>query len=413
MQETIKNRKIKTPPAFIYNLLSKIVGGIRKRKFGVEYYYHFDIEEMKGKQVVMIADHATWDSYIYVVSGYPFVRLNTVVGYHHVFKRFLYGLLTKVFQVIPKKNYQNDMLSMKQMLGVVKNGGSLLVFPEGTQSKSGSNVALTPSTAGFLKKLGKPVVLCKSFGSYLAHPLWKDNIAKGRQEFHYEVLFTPEQLKALDKDAIYDKMLERFRYNDFEWNKEKRYKYETDAEGMEKIVFTCPNCGEKFTLKTSKDSISCTACGASYKVNEFVEFEGAPYRNIDEWLKDERRMIREEIKDPDFKIVYDAELYALKEQLSSEPYQKTGEARITIDARGISFDSLDRQKADARLLELEHIPSILATPGKFNLVYYKNELIKIVPKGNKNICIRNMIAVEELHALGDPIWAKVMEDAYR
>ena len=433
LSEKIKNRKLKCPGSPCHSLLSAILAGRVNLLFKPQYVYHFDEAEMKGKQVVVIADHAAWDSFYYVMAGYPFAKLNTVVGYHHVCKRFMYTILVKVFQVIPKRNYQNDMLSMKQMLKVAKMGGSLLVFPEGTQSKTGSTMPITPSTAGFLKKLGIPVVLCKSFGSYLARPLWKTKTSKGHQEFHYELLFDESQLSVMDKDEIYEKMLDRFRYNDFEWNKNFHYIYGQDAEGMEKIVYTCPNCGEKFRLKTTAHEIYCEACGMHLKVNEFLEFDAADgeepdapkYHNIDEWLKDERKLLKEEIKDPSFKIEFDCEVFRLKEKLSLKPFESLGDARAVIDAQGISLASATASeksfeeegkgvsplKADLRF-DIKDLPSILTTVGEFNLIYHNNELYKIVPKGNNNICMRNMIAIEELHAQGDAAWEKVMADVY-
>ena len=389
--DNIKNMEIKSPNSVAYWILSRLTD----IRFKPEYVYHFD-EDMAGKQVIVIADHAAWDSFYYVMAGYRFNKLNPVVGYHHIFKRFMYTFLTKVMHSIPKKNFQQDMVSMKLMLKAVKNGRSLLIFPEGTQSKSGSNVSITPSTAGFLKKLGIPVVLCKSYGSYLARPLWKGKTFKGHQEFHYEMLFTPDQLKALDKDAIYEKMLDIFKYNDFKWNEEKGYEYRHEggnALGLEKILYTCPKCHGKFTLVSTANEIKCS-CGMTAHLDSKFKLTGVEFDNIDSWYKAQRKDVQ--------KASFEATFYVLNQEKLR--YDYFDEGQVVIDSTGISFNDM--------FFDIKKIPSLLATPGECNILYYDNRVFKIVPKGDKNIVIRNMILVEEYYAKQDPLWAKVLEDTY-
>ncbi|MCQ2550993.1 MAG: 1-acyl-sn-glycerol-3-phosphate acyltransferase [Clostridia bacterium] len=386
--DNIKDLEIKAPNAFAYMVLSKLTN----IRFKPKYFYDFD-QDMTGKQVIVIADHAAWDSFYYVMAGYKFNRLNPVVGYHHVFKRFMYTFLLKVMHAIPKKNYQQDMVSMKQMLKAVKNGRSLLIFPEGTQSKSGSNVAITPSTAGFLKKLGLPVVLCKSYGSYLARPLWKDKTCKGHQEFHYQMLFTPDELSKLDKDAIYDKMLSRFRYNDFNWNKDKGYEYlheDGSAKGLEKILFVCPKCKGKYTMATDRDSIYCS-CGMKANLDSKFNLTGVDFKSVDSWYKDQRKYLDS--------TSFVADIYELNPQKLS--YDLIARSDVNISSDGVSM--LDMHIPDAA--------SMLATPGKFNILYQDNKVYKIVPVENKNIVIENMLTIEKYYQEKDPVWAKVLKDS--
>ena len=421
INDYLKSRNIELPDPRKYHFFMKLVSGYFDLRFHPDYVYHFDTAKMKGRPVVMIADHAAWDSFYYVMCGYPFVQFNTVVGYHHVFNRTLFPILTKIFQVIPKKNFQTDLGAMRQIVKVAEMGGSLLIFPEGTQSKSGSNVPITPSTAGLLKKLGTTVVLCKSFGSYCARPLYSGKTNGGHQEFHYEVLFTPEQLDELSKDQIYDKMLERFRYNDLEWNRIHRYSYHCkngNANGIEKIVFTCPQCGKRFSLHGEGSELVCSECGNKIAINNYYEMSPAtasgvcPYRNIDDWYIAERKMIREEVQAEDYQLEFNASLFELDTDLGKEPYKKTGYGRFTIDHSGIRFRGIRNFKPEELFFDIKKTPSLLCTPGEFNLLYYKNDVFKIVPVDNRNTAIRNMIVVEELYNLTDPVWNKVSEDAY-
>lgn len=426
--DRINNKEIDIPNSLGYRLLTRLITIWINRRNRPEFHYHFDKAEMKGKQVIIIADHAAWDSFFYVMIGYPFVKLNTVVGYHHIFKKYLYTVVMKIFRTIPKKNFQNDLGSVKQMLKLVKKGGSILLFPEGTQSKSGSTVPITPSTSGFLKKMGVTVVLCKSYGSFLARPIWSDETNKGHQEFHYQVLFTPEELQKLSKEEIDERMLEGIRYNDFQWNKEKGYTYKCkdgNAKGMERVAFLCPKCGKEFTLRTTASQIICDDCGNSIDVNEKFELSPAadkdlcPYENIDQWYKAQRNGTRRAVTKENFKMEYDCQLCKLEtDKTRKEPFIMKGRGHITIRKEGIQFRGIKQDKGPEGKeklkldFDIKNIPSMLATPGKFNILYYGKDVFKIIPVDNKNIPIKSMIAVEELHNMTDPIWDKAMCDVY-
>ena len=128
---------------------------------GVKYEYLFDKKAMKGRHVLILADHASTDSYLYVLRGYPFVEPNVVIGYQNIFIRGIFGLFLKC-GIIPKKLYEPDLRPVISMLRIVRAGGSLLLFPEGIQSMDGSTQPINPATAEFVKRCGIDVVLCKS-----------------------------------------------------------------------------------------------------------------------------------------------------------------------------------------------------------------------------------------------------------
>ena len=106
-----------------------------------------------------------------------------------------------------------------------KKGASFLLFPEGIESTDGTTQPLHPATARLIKKLAMDTVLCKSHGSFLYGPKFDTSKRKGRLEFNFEILFRKEEFENMTEEEIYSRLLEKFRYNDFEWNKEKQYKY--------------------------------------------------------------------------------------------------------------------------------------------------------------------------------------------
>ncbi len=388
----------------------------------VTYKYSFDKKQMKNKQVIILADHAVKDAYKYVLHGYPFITPNVVIGYQNIFLKGLFKLLVNG-GIIPKKLYQPDQKSVVEMLKVLKLGGSLCIFPEGIQSTSGSTHPIFSATAKLLKRAGVTVVLCKSYGAYLVKPRFKTTRNKGRQEFHYEVLFTEQDLKDLSTEQIYDKLLERFSYNDFEWNKLARNKYSGGkkhplAEGVETILYHCPKCNAEFSLKTEGEHIKCDNCGNDIILNEYYDLlpnsseDVCPYSTIDEWFKAQRKIVRKEAE-KGFCISYECEAFDVhSDKLNKEPFYPCGEGVITISNDGIHYKGTRHGQELDKFFDIKGIPSFVFTPNKDNDFYYDNVYYSFRPKTDRIKVVKYMLLIEEAHRLIDGTWEKISGDVY-
>lgn len=395
---------------FFYNL-----------KYKPKYIYHFDRDEMKGKQVILLSDHASNHSSFYAVAGYPFVKLNAVLGYQHFFTRFLYTLFTQ-YGAIPKRNFETDLRAVRQMVKVINMGGSLLLFPEGTFSFAGSNQPINPSTVNFIKQLGVTVVLCKSRGLFCSLPVYRKKEIKGHKEIHYEILFTPEELKEKSNKQLYRKFLDRFRYNDLDWNLQERHKYlnpDGNAEGIDKMLFVCPKCGKEYTMHVEGEEFVCNDCGNRVKIDEYYatipvgKDSVCKYRHINEWFIDQRKIVRKQIRKRKFEISYECELKDLHtDKARFKNFFVCGEGRVTINHDGIRYVGTKNGKQVDLQFKLELIPCFKCTLKGENILYYHNETFVFKPKTNTNRIMKYMIAVEELHNSIDPVWKKVYADAY-
>ena len=385
-----------------------------------QYIYHFDTEKMQGRQVILLSDHSAADSYLYPIDGYPFTPLNFVVGYIHFYKIALhYGL--KKTGCIPKRLYENDFHSVRQMLSVLKEGGSLCLFPEGIQSNSGSNHPIHPTTASFLKQAGITVVLCKGFGTYLTYPLYDLHHRQGHIEYHFEILFTPDELEQYTDDEIYRKLLDRFRYNDFEWNSQKKYKYlskYSNGTGLQNLLYLCPQCGEKFTLSFDKEHLICKHCGNRIFIDSTYELQPVdgsvlPYRNIDEWFKVQRMAVREEIRHSKVICDYDCEVWGLyKDRLRFDPYCCYGKGHITIDDRGILYKGTYSGETVELFFDIRWVPSFFSHPGQSNELYYQGDFYLFKPIDEAQKAVYYDLLVEEYHNLIDEKWNRASRDAY-
>ncbi len=417
--EVLDNRQIALP-AKGAGVCARFLLGLMTLGSNVKYSYAFDKEEMRGKQVILLADHATKDAYKYVLSGYPFVMPNVVIGYQNIFVKGLFSLLLKG-GIIPKKLYQADAKAAMDMFKVLKMGGSLCIFPEGIQSTVGSTHPIFTGTAKLLKKAGVPVVLCKSYGAYLVKPRYKKRENKGRQEYRYEILFTEEELKRLSIEEIDERLLKRFSYNDFEWNKTAREKYvgkEPLAKGIESILYRCPKCGGEFTVKTVGEEIVCGACGNTVVLNEYYDLapktaaDYLPYASIDEWFLHQRKLVGEEVKEK-FCYEYECEAYDVHtDKLSTSPYYVCGEGVITLTNEGVRYKGTRHGENVDLFFDMKGIPSFVFTPNQDNDLYYENIYYSFRPKTDRAKVVKYMLLTEEAHRLVSEAWDKISRDAY-
>lgn len=381
--------------------------------------YHFDKESMKGKQVILLADHSAYLNPIYVLPGYSFVNFNAVVSLKHFFLKWEHFFYTHI-GCIPKSLFEPDFLCVRQMMSVLKKGGSLCLFPEGIESVLGFAQPINPGTQSFLKYASVPVVLCKSYGSYLSRPSFGGKRC-GPVELHYEILFTSEELKQMDNAQVYERILERFRYNDFQWNKEKLYSYPSkkgNAEGLENIIYICPKCKKEFFMTTEKDDIVCTSCGNRIRVEDTYALSPVgdsvmPYRDLVEWYNSQRVFVKEQIATPGFRCSYFCRIGMLaKNKPRKNPILDRGEGELVIDATGITYHGTFQGEMTTLFFDISAVPSFYFIPGKHNILCYQKEYYVFAPVTAPEQTVRYMMMVEELHNLVDPKWKKVSDDAF-
>ena len=92
-----------------------------------------------------------------------------------------------------------------------------------------------------------------------------------------------------------DILNEKFRRNEYAWNKEKQIKWETHGRichRLEDFCYKCPKCGKEFTMKGEKDRITCSNCGNGATMDDYYQFhpfEGAVIPESPfEWVEKER-----------------------------------------------------------------------------------------------------------------------------
>lgn len=412
-------RKIKKPNRFLAAVVFFFLDRITKKN-KVNFHYGFDLKTVKNKPVILISTHASRLEFIYALSGFKERNINVVCGYQNIMSKYIYGILKRL-GVIAKNLYQPDFACTKNMLSVINRGGNLALFPEGIQSVSGSTHPINPATCKFLKRAGATVVLCKSEGAYLCQNRFSKDVKQGKIDFYYDILFTPKRLKELSEEEIYAELIEKFKYNEFKLNKIRHEKYVgklPNSDGLDKIIYKCPNCGAEFEFEIHGSDMTCKSCGYTVTVDEYYDLSVKSeheliFDNIDDWFKWQRYRVREKLEN--FKpLEMKGGLYKLRtDKLKKEPDDKIllSHGKVRLDKEFLSVSGQGIEKNDY-VFSMKEVYSLTFSLSGFLEFYHENEYYVIVPDENLNQMIKWTLFSEEIHNLFDPRWKKASIDVY-
>ena len=420
LKTRLVNRQIKKPNPLIMSVAMWVLG-IFNRAHKVQFSYDYDPKIIKDGPTILLSTHSSRLEFTYTLYGFKRKDINMVIGYQNIFKKGLYGGLLKA-GVISKYLYQPDLVCVKNILKVLKRGGAIGLFPEGIQSTSGSMQPINPATAQLLKRSKANIVVATTKGAYLATNRYSSDRKKGYVGVEYSLLFTPKMLEELSEEQIYHRLLEKFSYNDFAFNKVARNKYvgkKPNAFGLDKILYKCPDCKQEHTLRVEHDTLRCQNCGFSVRVNEYydlVDIQGkAQPADIDEWYQWQRSCVAKQVQEDGFALSLQGKLCTLRvDKLKKPPKNRmllsVGTVRLTKE--GLSFiGTLNGQTADYQF-DAKSVYSLTFSTKGFLEFYTGNDYFMLVPDDKDMPLIKWTLASEEIHNLYDEKWKRACEDVY-
>ena len=291
LQDKVYGRKIHKPNKFLYWLIYTLGKLVYKKKYGMRFNFVDDPRKEEGP-VIVIANHASRNDYLFVgIPLYP-IRFNFVAGYNEFFE---------------------DSYTVMEILRAIRqNKNSVCFYPEGLSSISGANQPSVPGTGKLLKLLKVPVYSVVTKGSYLIMPKYKFGYKEryAHTETTIKKAFSVEDLKNMSAEEIESKVDEILYQDDYEWAKDNHITYKDNkegiAEGLEGLLFRCPKCGHDFEIETKGNTIKCKHCGnEAYINNDYTIHPKSKEDKIPttqkKWFDLERIELRKEIdSNPDY-----------------------------------------------------------------------------------------------------------------
>ena len=132
-----------------------------------------------------------------------FVATETVVR-----MGFLGKLVKRYFDPILHRKGVQGAATVRAILSRIRDGFSVVLFPEGNRSFNGQTCPIPPATGKLARMCGATLVTYRLTGGYFSSPRWGRGLRRGRLEGRVAGVYSPEALKAM---GIGEDRLEAFR----------------------------------------------------------------------------------------------------------------------------------------------------------------------------------------------------------
>lgn len=297
------------------------------------------VKKIKGPYLIL-ASHASFMDFAQIVCGLMPRTTGWVMSVEEMRRGnwLMYGI-----GGMPKRKFTHDIVTAKHVMRYIKTlKHTCTIFPEARFSLAGVNERLDDALGKLCKHLKVPVVLFKANGNFLNSPQWKKRPYKRiRQEAEISLLLTVEDLQSMTADEVQAKIEKAFERDEYRWQVEKGYhiKCKTRAEGLHRILYKCPACGQEFKMKTEGIKLWCDDCGATWEMDTLSRLQGvnteAGFSHVPDWYNWEREEVRKEVQ---------AGTYHFEDDVRVEDYYSTeigfvnvGDAHVVHDKNGFTF----------------------------------------------------------------------------
>ena len=419
-QQKLEKRKIHRTPTFLFRFMSRLSKFLYYKKCGVSYTYNIDLKPFRGKPYVVVSNHASRLDHAFTAPAFYPDTFNFVVGYNEFFRSHL-AFLMRALQVIPKKNFVPYPYAVKQITRVIKQGGRIIIMPEGMSSISGANQPCAVGSGQLFKYLGVPVLYTKISGGYLTSTKYCLDERPGRVDVVVDQLFTPEQLKTMTADEIQAELDRKLWHDDYEWNKTARARYDGHGElarNLHQLLFRCPKCGGMLCMESAGNTIRCKVCGNEATLNEYYDLIPKDKTCVIPdtprvWFDEQRAQIRNMVAEDGFLLAEQVKIGMLpkygylKHGATSEI---VGEGTLVLDREGIHYDGTKDGAPFSFSIGILQLPTYgMCTDVSRFYTFYQGDFIEFYPE--RESAELWMMATEEMHRLCGGAWKDFPEKA--
>lgn len=413
IETELNHRKYTIPngfQAFAYRFVGK---GFVLPKYNFHCTIEDSLEDCKGP-CFLIWNHQSRRDHLFLMKAAGKRRLSILAGYNEFFRSHLAGVF-KFQHIIPKKNFASDVISIRGINSIIKQGGCVAFSPEGTSSVVGHNQPIVPGTGHFIKHFGIPVYFLELKGAYLTNNKICEDDRPGRVEGRLSLLFSPEMLESMTDDEVQERIDEVFKIDDYEWNKTAKIRFKSRGRictHLNDILYKCPRCGAELTMKAGGDRIECTSCGNGATMDDYYTFHPfddkcAIPESPSKWFDWQRECVIKEIrKDPNYSFSVHCKIGTLPTDhylTDHKTSELCGEGTVTVDHSGLHFEGTKNGEAWSFTKDYNDMYTLLnVTDVSFFSQYINGKYHDFFPD---TPCVGKIqTTVEEMHRLHVNKW---------
>ena len=378
--------------------------------------------------IIVIANH---ESYLdpMITNRLTKARPANFVTGEFVFRAPAWGHWFKLGGAIPKKQFVVDTTAVKAMMKVMKRKGVLIIYPEATRHVDGKSIVFDDGVAKLAKKAGASIYIEHIHGAYMSWPRWsRSGMRRGPITSEFVRKIYADEVASSTVEELQQKILEGINYNENDWIREhpdKKYKSKRPAAGLQNIAYACPRCGREFSMQFmdsgKRDLIQCNNCGNAVRILPNGLLEPADpkcvvFDDLHKWAEWERGIIAEQIKEDNFRMELDADLFKVFDGFT---FARSGEGKVTITNKEIIYEGTECDAQDGIpykkgkpvskykdrditkvaepvrvVFELETMRGLVASYGKYFEIYDKSgKLYRFHVDGQKVFKVHEIVTL--------------------
>ena len=286
---------------------------------------------------IVVANHASFvDVGGLIASMYP----NCASFVISVTQLVQWPSLIKSMGVLPKKQFTVDTSLIRDIKYVLSKNRPVVIYPEAKLSVVGTQNIIKPAIAKLIKMLKVPLVTVCFNGNYLHKPRWTKTKRKVPVRLDVKLAVTAEEVDSITAQEIHRRIVENLTCDDYAYQLENNIEIDVPdlVEGLDNILYKCPECGEEFSMTARGNTLTCSKCGSAVTQNKLGQLVGGKFDKVTDWYGWQAECVKSEISDP----MYSFCGYFRAEKLVKKKYVDMGEAKITHDANGITATFADQ-----------------------------------------------------------------------
>ncbi|MBO7195945.1 MAG: 1-acyl-sn-glycerol-3-phosphate acyltransferase [Clostridia bacterium] len=382
MKKQKKNKTYRHPNRLVFALARWI------SRFLCKFVYHVKVvrNELEGKtgRCVIIANH---ESIIDVLPAYAVVPSKThFVVSKAMMKSMPIAPLMEMCGAIGKNQFQTSALDMRRMKAVLDHDEPLMMYPAGLMTESGTSTPIPLATAKVLKWFKADIYVARVNGTYLTNPKWAKVKRRGKITMELYKLASEEEFSALSDDEAAALVSEHLSFDAYRHNEVEKvyYKNGDNVEGLEHVLYKCPNCGGEFTIWVrGKNKLCCEACDYMVKSDNYGRLslvgDGDPiYKYPSDWHSYIEESVYEFVKEhPNFFYQTHAEIHTINEK--KHRYEPVGHGMIGFDFNSFTMEGIIKDKPFTEEISTQAFPILPFRPGAYFEIQHGEQIYRIVP----------------------------------
>ena len=333
---------------------------------------------------ILLANHESFFDFYYIHQmAHP--RNPTYLVNEFYTTRPILKTLSRRAGILSKKLFTAELSSPIRIMRTLKNGYSVVIFPEGRLSPDGRSNHIVEEGAGFYKRMRVDLVLVKINGAYFANPKWRKRRFRSAVSVTVKEVIKKDRLREMPDDELNARIAAAL-YNDASENVICRYPQRNKALGLEGILYRCADCGALYSMRGEGNRLSCSACGRVHTLDESYRFTEPPF-TIGEWYEKIRDMERKDLDT----LCLRAAVRTLIHGKDGGPNRKeTGECTLTPEAFSYRSGSAEFS------IPTEKLPALAFSCGEEFELYHDGELYYFYPETEPLQVARWALAVDLL-----------------